>query len=72
VKEAVPRRFRTTSRCRRLPAQGYDPITRAEIIKMLVWISGMDDEAKNTQGHTGYEDQDAINDEDKGYLIVGC
>ncbi|UWG97460.1 S-layer homology domain-containing protein [Dehalobacter sp. DCM] len=48
-----------------------DPITRAEIIKMLVRISGMDDEAKNTQGHSGYEDQDAINDEDKGYLIVG-
>ena len=48
-----------------------DPITRAEIIKMLVRISGKDEEAKNTQGHSGYEDQDAINDEDKGYLIVG-
>ena len=48
-----------------------DPITRAEIIKMLVRISGMDDEAKNTQGHTGYQDQDVINEEDKGYLIVG-
>lgn len=48
-----------------------DPITRAEIIKMLVRISGKDEEAKNTQGHSGYEDQDAIRDEDKGYLIVG-
>ncbi|HAP5500116.1 TPA: S-layer homology domain-containing protein [Enterococcus faecalis] len=48
-----------------------DPITRAEIIKMLVRISGKDEEAKNTQGHSGYEDQDAIQDEDKGYLIVG-
>jgi hypothetical protein len=48
-----------------------DPITRAEIIKMLVRISGKNEEAKNTQGHSGYEDQDAIRDEDKGYLIVG-
>jgi len=48
-----------------------DPITRAEIIKMLVRIKGKDEEAKSTQGHSGYEDQDAINDEDKGYLIVG-
>lgn len=48
-----------------------DPITRAEIIKMLVRISGKDKEAKNTQGHSGYEDQDAIKDDDKGYIIVG-
>lgn len=48
-----------------------DPITRAEIIKMLVRISGKDGEAKNTQGHSGYDDQDAINDDDKGYIIVG-
>lgn len=48
-----------------------DPITRAEIIKMLVRISGKEDEAKNTQGHSGYEDQDAIKDDDKGYIIVG-
>jgi len=48
-----------------------DPITRAEIIKMLVRIRGKAEEAKNTQGHSGYEDQDAIKDEDKGYLIVG-
>jgi hypothetical protein len=48
-----------------------DPITRAEIIKMLVRISGKDEEAKNTQGHSGYEDQDAIKDGDKGYLIIG-
>jgi len=48
-----------------------DPITRAEIIKMLVRISGKNEEAKNTQGHSGYEDQDAIKDDDKGYIIVG-
>lgn len=48
-----------------------DPITRAEIIKMLVRISGKDEEAKNTQGHSGYEDQDTIKDDDKGYIIVG-
>lgn len=48
-----------------------DPITRAEIIKMLVRISGKDEEAKNTQGHSGYEDQDAIKDDDKGYIIIG-
>lgn len=48
-----------------------DPITRAEIIKMLVRISGKDEEAKNTQGHSGYEDQDAIKDVDKGYIIIG-
>jgi hypothetical protein len=48
-----------------------DTITRAEIIKMLVRISGKDEEAKNTQGHSGYEDQNDIRNEDKGYLIVG-
>ncbi len=47
------------------------PITRAEIVKMLVRISGKDKEAKNTKGHSGYEDQDAIKDDDKGYLIIG-
>ncbi|MDF3001617.1 MAG: putative S-layer protein, partial [Bacillota bacterium] len=48
-----------------------DPITRAEIIKMMVRIKGQDEEAKNTQGHSGYEDQTDIKDEDKGYVIVG-
>ncbi|RJE46590.1 MULTISPECIES: S-layer homology domain-containing protein [unclassified Dehalobacter] len=48
-----------------------DPITRAEIIKMLVRVSGKDDEAKNTQGHSGYDDQDDIKDGNKGYVIVG-
>lgn len=48
-----------------------EPITRAEIIKMLVRISGKEAEAKNTQGHSGYEDQDAIKDDDKGYIIIG-
>jgi len=48
-----------------------DPITHAEIIKMLVRINGKDEDAKNTQGHSGYEDQDVIKDGDKGYIIVG-
>ena len=48
-----------------------DPITRAEILKMLVRAEGKDDEAKNTQGHSGYDDQTDIKDEDKGYVIIG-
>ena len=48
-----------------------DPITRAEIIKMLVRVEGKDDEAKNTQGHSGYDDQNDIKDGDKGYVIIG-
>lgn len=48
-----------------------DSITRAEIIKMLVRISGKEEEAKNTQGHSGYEDQADIRDDDKGYVIIG-
>ncbi|WP_243126687.1 S-layer homology domain-containing protein [Clostridium sp. HBUAS56010] len=48
-----------------------DPITRAEIIKMLVRISGKDEEAKNTQGHSGYDDDKDIKDGDKGYVIIG-
>lgn len=48
-----------------------DPITRAEIIKMLVRAKGQDEEAKNTQGHSGYDDQSDIKDEDKGYVIIG-
>jgi len=48
-----------------------DPITRAEILKMLVRAEGKDDEAKNTQGHSGYDDHSDIKDEDKGYVIIG-
>ncbi|AGA68791.1 putative S-layer protein [Desulfitobacterium dichloroeliminans LMG P-21439] len=48
-----------------------DPITRAEILKMLVRADGKDEEAKNTQGHSGYDDQPDIRDEDKGYVIIG-
>jgi len=47
-----------------------DPITRAEIIKMLVRAEGKDEEAENTQGHSGYDDQADIKDEDKGYVII--
>lgn len=48
-----------------------EPITRAEIIKMMVRVKGQDEEAKNTQGHSGYDDQNDIKDDDKGYVIVG-
>lgn len=48
-----------------------EPISCAEIIKMMVRAKGQDDEAKNTQGHSGYDDQSDIKDEDKGYLIIG-
>jgi hypothetical protein len=48
-----------------------EPITRAEILKMLVRAEGKDEEAKNTQGHSGYDDQSDIKDEDKGYVIIG-
>ncbi len=48
-----------------------EPITRAEIIKMIVRAKGQDEEAKNTQGHSGYDDQSDIADDDKGYVIVG-
>jgi len=48
-----------------------DPITRAEILKMLVKAEGKDEEAKNTQGHSGYDDQSDIKDDDKGYVIIG-
>ncbi|MEA5022209.1 S-layer family protein [Desulfitobacterium sp. LBE] len=55
-------------------SDGFHPddlITRAEITKMLVRLSGKGEEAKNTQGHSGYEDQNGIKDGDKGYLIIG-
>lgn len=48
-----------------------DPITRAEIIRMLVRAKGQNEEAKNTQGNSGYDDQSDIKDVDKGYVIIG-
>lgn len=48
-----------------------DSITRAEILKMLVRAEGKDEDAKNTQGHSGYDDQSDIKDGDKGYVIIG-
>lgn len=47
-----------------------EPITRIEIIKMMVRLDGKGDEAKQTQGNSGFVDDDAINDKDKGYVIV--
>ena len=48
-----------------------EPISRAEIIKMLVRANGKDDEAKNTEGHSGYDDDKDIGPDDKGYVIIG-
>ncbi len=38
---------------------------------MLVRISGRDEEAKNTKGHSGYDDDKDIKNGDKGYVIIG-
>ena len=48
-----------------------EPISRAEIIKMLVRVNGKDDEARNTEGHSGYADDEEIGPDDKGYVIIG-
>ena len=48
-----------------------DPITRAEIIRILIRIRGLTEEAENTKGHSGYKDQAEIKDDDKGYIIIG-
>lgn len=47
------------------------PITRTEIIKMLVRAKGQGEEAKNTKGHSGYNDHSDIAEDDKGYVIIG-
>ena len=44
-----------------------DPITRAEIVKMLVRAEGKDEEAKNTQGHSGYDDQGICHHRSRGW-----
>ena len=48
-----------------------DPITRSEIIKLIVKIKGLEDEAENTKGHSGYKDHSDIITDDKGYVIIG-
>lgn len=48
-----------------------EPISRAEIIKMLVRVNGKDNEARNTEGHSGYADDEEIGPDDKGYVIIG-
>ena len=47
------------------------PITCVEIIKMLVRAKGQGEEAKNTKGHSGYDDHNEIAEDDKGYVIIG-
>jgi hypothetical protein len=47
-----------------------EAITRIEIIRMMVRLTGKGDEAKQTEGNTGFADDDAIKDNDKGYVII--
>ncbi|HEX2925317.1 MAG TPA: S-layer homology domain-containing protein [Ruminiclostridium sp.] len=46
------------------------PITRIEIIRMMVRSIGKNDEAKRTKGNTGFKDDADISSADKGYVII--
>ncbi len=47
-----------------------EPITRIEIIKMLVRAIGKGEAAKQFRGNTGFKDDEAINNSDKGYVSI--
>jgi hypothetical protein len=47
-----------------------EPITRIEIIRMMVRVIGEGDKAKQTNANTGFQDDAAVADKDKGYVIV--
>jgi len=47
-----------------------EPISRIEIIRMLVRAIGKGNEAKQSAGNTTFEDDDAIDTADKGYVII--
>ena len=47
-----------------------EPITRIEIIKMLVRAIGKGEAAKQFSGNTGFKDDEAINNSDKGYVSI--
>ncbi|EGD45778.1 S-layer domain-containing protein [Ruminiclostridium papyrosolvens DSM 2782] len=46
------------------------PITRIEIIRMLVRASGKNGEARSTNGNTGFRDDADISSADRGYVII--
>lgn len=46
------------------------PITRIEIIRMMVRASGKSDEAKRTNDNTGFADEADISRADRGYVII--
>ena len=47
-----------------------EPITRIEIIKMLVRAIGKGEVAKQFSGNTGFKDDEAIKNSDKGYVSI--
>jgi len=47
-----------------------EPITRIEIIKMLVRAIGKGEAARQFSGNTGFKDDEAINNSDKGYVVI--
>ena len=47
-----------------------EPITRIEIIRMMVRAISKGDEAKQATGNTGFDDDAAIGSSDKGYVII--
>ncbi|NPV89714.1 MAG: S-layer homology domain-containing protein [Firmicutes bacterium] len=47
-----------------------EPITRMEIIRMLVMAIGRGEPAKLPAGYTGFTDDQAVQDSDKGYVVI--
>jgi len=47
-----------------------EPITRIEIIKMLVRAIGKGEAARQFSGNTGFKDDEAIKNSDKGYVSI--
>lgn len=47
-----------------------DPITRIEIIRMMVRAIGKSEEAKQSAANTSFKDDNVINASDKGYVIL--
>ena len=47
-----------------------EPITRIEIIRMLVRVIGKGEAAKQSIGITSFKDDDAINTADKEYVTI--
>jgi len=47
-----------------------EPITRVEIIRMLVRAIGQGEQAKLPAGHTGFADDNTVQGSDKGYVVL--